>query len=452
MTGRRVAIWTTISSLIAATFQLGLMMVAARHMQLADFGLLAVVNSVAAVILGLQELGLSSYCIHVGEQTHRQHATLFWVSTGLAGCAALLLCALALPLSIFFRVPSLPPYFYWLSLNLLLVGASAQLQANFIRIMKADVVAKIEMAARLLSFSFSSALMFAGVGGVVAIVAGMLLFSLFKLCVLLYVAEPHWLPMWVFEKELARKALSYGAYQGGAQLINQLRTRLDVMIVSRMLGQEIVGLYSLARDLLDYPMRIFQPLMGRLLLPKLAVAQRDPVALEKLYVGGLRLTAWMAVAVYALVGVFAVWEVEIIYGAKFTAVAGVLPGLLVYAVLRPLGNNAGMLAQATGRTSVEFMWNLIGALIMTAGLVLVGWLSPNVYGFAIGLSVIQTFIMLAVFPCFVRPLIKIGFASYVATWIFPLLATLLVALVCRHIHLPLLSELIGKIHALRTGP
>ncbi|MGH8494487.1 MAG: oligosaccharide flippase family protein [Moraxellaceae bacterium] len=442
MSDRRVAVWTIASTIVSALLQLLLMMVAARHMGLASFGLLAVINTISAVLLTFQEMGLSSYCIYIGEQSHRQHATLFWVSAGLAGIFALILLIVSPLIAFFFRMEALSSYIYVLSANFILVGFSAQFQANFIRVMRADMVAKAELLARVFSFGLAVSLMVLGTDGVVAIVVGMTVFSLVKLLVMALFSEPQWRPSLAFDRAVAKQALRYGGYQGGSQLVNQLRSRIDIVLIGRLLGPEMVGLYSMAKDLLEYPLRVFQPLMGRLLLPRLARLRDKPELLHVYYFRGLTFTAFGALVVYGLMILLGPWVVEILYGRSFSEVATLLPAFLVYATLRPLGINAGLLAQATGQTGREFSWNLLSICLMAAGMALTALLASSVSGFAIGLSVIQLLVSVLVFPLFVQYFLPVSLRAYIQAWIGAAVAALALALLASQIYLPPLHSLI----------
>ncbi|WP_142890641.1 oligosaccharide flippase family protein, partial [Klebsiella pneumoniae] len=90
----------------------------------------------------------------------------------------------------------------------------------------------------------------------------------------------------VFEKNICKGVFSYGIYQLGSQIINQLRTQLDVIIIGKVLGGDSLGLYSLAKDLIMQPLKLITPVINRLALPRFAEAQRDTNLLETVYLKG----------------------------------------------------------------------------------------------------------------------------------------------------------------------
>lgn len=412
------AAWTVSVTLVSAAAQLLQISVAARFLTPAEFGVLAIVNVLMFVVAAFQDMGLSSFCVHLGEVPRRAHSTLFWISTALGAAGALSVLAIARPVAGFYGMPGLVPLLELLSVNFLVIGLSGQYQANYIRVFQATRLAQIELGARLSGLVLVLWLLGQG-WGPLAIVAGMLMFATLKLVLLAAFAPHDWHPGLMFDRILAPRALRYGIFQAGTQLVSQLRMQADQLIVGKALGPEMLGVYSLAKDLIGYPLRFVQPLIARLALPALASHQGDAAALRAEFIRGLRTTAIFCGVIYAGLAMLAPWVVRILYGDGFVAVASLVPLMTLFGALRPLGQNAGMLAQATGRTRNEFTWNLRVSLITWVPNLLIAAFMPGLKTFALALSLIQVAVTLLAYPFFVRPLEPIGMGRYVGSWILP---------------------------------
>ena len=413
------AAWTVAVTLVSAGAQLLQIAVAARFLTPAEFGVLAIINVMLAVVTAFQDLGLSSYCVHLGDVPRRSHSTLFWISTALGAVGAIVVFAIAAPVAYFYEMPALVPLLQLLAVNFFIIGLSGQYQANYIRVFQATRLAQIELGARMVGLGVTLTLLVVAEWGPRAIVTGMLVFATMKLMFMAAFASREWHPGMLFDRALAPRALRYGSFQAGTQLVSQLRMQADQLIVGKALGAEMLGVYALAKDLIGYPLRFVQPLVARLTLPALAFHQRESVALRAEFVRGLKATAIFCGAIYAMLALLAPWVVEIIYGEGFAAVARLVPLMTLFGALRPLGLNAGMLAQATGRTRNEFIWNLRVSLVTWVPNLLVGAFVPSLSAFAIALSLIQLAVTLLAYPFFVRPLEPIGMRNYVGSWILP---------------------------------
>jgi len=425
---RRAAIWTIASTGVAAIAQLIQISVAARYLDAHAFGALAIVNVMMAIVTGFQDMGLSSYCIHLGQVPQRSHSTLFWISTVLGGLGAIATFAIATPLADFYHIPSLTSLLQLLSINFLLIGLSGQYQANYIRVFKAQLLAQIELAARLIGLGAAIYLLVVAGAGPEAVVIGMEVFAVLRLALMVILADAQWHPHFQFDRPLARRALSYGSFQAGSQIVNQLRTQADQLIIGKALGAEMLGIYSISKELIGYPMRVIQPLIARLTLPTYARYQGDPVKLREVFIGGLRKVALICAIIYGALAVLAPWVVELLYGPKFAVVSALIPMMIMFGVLRPMGLNTGMLAQATGRTANEFRWNVGISFVTLVPNLLVGYFAPTLATFAVTLSVIQVAVSLLAYPFFIKPLDAIGMKVYVRSWFGPALAALAAAL------------------------
>ncbi len=419
------AAWTVAVTLISAGAQLLQIAVAARFLTPAEFGVLAIINVMLAVVTAFQDLGLSSYCVHLGDVPRRSHSTLFWISTALGTLGAIVVLAIAAPVAHFYEMPALVPLLELLAVNFFLIGVSGQYQANYIRVFQAARLAKIELGARVFGLGTTLFLLIVAGWGPRAIVTGMLVFATMKLVLMAAFAPREWHPGMLFDRVLAPRALHYGTFQAGTQLVSQLRMQADQLIVGKALGAEMLGVYALAKDLIGYPLRFVQPLVARLTLPALAFHQRDSVALRAEFLRGLSTTAIFCGAIYAVLALVAPWVVGVLYGEGFSAVAKLVPWMTLFGALRPLGQIAGMLAQATGRTRNEFIWNLRVSLVTWVPNLLIGVLAPSLLAFAIALSLAQLAVTLLAYPFFVRPLEPIGMRSYVSSWILPAAIALL---------------------------
>lgn len=443
---KKDALWTIATSGISALLQLTQLVVAARFLDLHAFGVLAILNVVIWIVLAFQDMGLSSYCVHIGDAGRTQHSTLFWISFGMGATGGLIVLGSSYPLAMFYGLPELKDLLPLVGVNFLLVGMTSQYQANYVRCFKAKLVAQLELGARVFGFLMTVGLLSSTSIGVASIVFGLIAFSVLKLLLMILLAESSWHPLFKFEMAIARKAIGYGIYQAGSQIVNQIRTQADQIIIGKALGPEGLGVYSLAKEIISYPLRFAQPLFSRLLLPALAIRQTDMKSLEKAFSVSLKRTAIVSSLTYGVIAIFATWIVGVMYGDDFLVVSSLIPLLTVFGALRPLGLNIGMLAQATGKTGHEFRWNVVALFISLPVLIGCAAFWPTAMGFAAAVSALQLALTLLSYPFFVQPLYPIGAISYIRSWIFPSLLLGISSLVAFVYPLPSLMDLLNLIN------
>jgi len=99
--------------------------------------------------------------------------------------------------------------------------------------------------------------------------------------------------------------------------------------------------------------------------------QHDRQAMRQIYLTGLRAVSIFSASVFIMLGVFAPPAVTILYGHRYTGVSELIPLMLLFGMLRPLGSLIGALSQSLGRSDIEFGWNVricgITLLVSVAG-------------------------------------------------------------------------------------
>jgi len=413
---KKQAIWLFGSTCFAALLQVLQLSVLARKLEAHELGLLAIVNAILAVATVLQDMGMSSYIVHRQEITRREQSTIYWVNVSLSLVTGLILIGVAYPIAWFYHLPELVGLIMLTSLNFLVLGHLSQYQAHYIKTKRMVLLAKIEMVTKLFAFACTVAMLYFTSLTVAAAILGLFINAFTRILCLMAFGEKAWRPTWEFDKATFVSAVRYGIYQLGSQTINQLRTQADALIVGKVMGAEMLGIYSLAKELILQPLKLVSPVINRLALPRFAEKQQDPEQLKKLFLKGTFVIMLFSSAMYLAIGILSPVIVRVLYGASHEQVYPLIPLMLLFGMLRPMGGLTGAISQANGRTSVEFYWNVVASLVVLAVLATT-FIWPNVLYVALTLSISQVLISAFAHPFFIRPVIGIRFMPYARQWV-----------------------------------
>ncbi|SEV93119.1 MOP flippase family protein [Luteibacter sp. 329MFSha] len=413
---RRDAMWTAGSTVVSAASQLLQIAVLAHHVDAHLLGALAIVNVVNAVATLLQDMGLSSYLIHRQDITRPERTSLFYISVGLGLVSAAVLLGLSWPVAAFYGSDELGGLLRLSTVNFVLLGVAAQYQASLIKSFRLPKLARIEVIGRLSGLATLLVLVLGYGASIEAAVYAMIVNSLVRLLCFLAVAERDWHPGAAFDRGIVRQALRYGAFQLGSQVINQLRSQADQIILGKFLGLASLGVYSLAKELVLQPTKLIMPVVQRLALPRLATRQKDPEGLRQMYLTGLRGVAVFSACVFIMLAVFAPFAVTILYGERYAGVSALIPLMLLFGMLRPLGSLIGALSQSLGRSDVEFVWNLKICGI-TLALSIAGALSRSLEIMAVALAASQLVSTVLSYYFFSSKIIRISAGEFFRSWV-----------------------------------
>ncbi|MGA7507535.1 MAG: MOP flippase family protein [Erwinia billingiae] len=409
------AAWLFGGTCFAAVLQVVQLGVLARKLETHELGILAIINAILAVAMVLQDMGMSSYIVHRQNITRKEQSTIYWVNVLLSLLTGLLLIAIAWPIAHFYHIPQLTGLIMLTSINFLILGSLSQYQAHFIKAKRMVLLAKIEMVTKLFAFLFTVGLIYYTTLNVSAVILGLFANAAMRVACMIWFGEKSWRPTFEFDKPTFFSSLKYGVYQLGSQTINQLRTQADSLIVGKVMGADMLGVYSLAKELVLQPLKLVTPVINRLALPRFAEKQHDPEQLKKLFLKGTLAIMLFSSLIYLGIGILSPVIVRVLYGSSHEAVAHLIPLMLLFGMLRPMGGLTGSISQANGRTNVEFYWNIVASLIVVAVLATT-WIYPNVWYVALTLSISQVLISAFAHPFFIKPVIGIPFMPYARQW------------------------------------
>lgn len=379
--------WLFLSSGIAGGVQFSIFSMLAYYAGPEAIGTLAIVNVFLAIAFLVQDMGLSNYFIYKQHLTRAESSTLYYTNCILGGVAGIIIALLAAPVESFYQSSDIGESMYIMAFNFILLGMSAQYQANYIKIEKNVTLAKIDILTKLGMLISTFTLIKMGLPSIFPYLYSYLFMNLIRYFLLVILSEKTWHPTFNVDLKIIKPAIEFGSYQMGSQIISQVRAQLDQLIIGKLMGVEVLGLYSFAKELILQPIKFIRVLIARLVYPKLAKLQNNKVQLYNVFESSLRTLVFMNTAIYILYLVSLVVFVNI-YFDQYQKSIPLLFILLPLGLVVPFGSLLGVLVQAKGNTKIEFKWNALSAVISVPILFFLTQFE-NISSFAIGVATLQ---------------------------------------------------------------
>jgi len=370
--------------------------VLARLLTPEDYGLLAMVAAITAFISYFKDLGLPQATIQREAITHAQISTLFWINAAAGLGTAGLVAALAFPIAWFYSRPQLVGITLALSLSFVFAGLAAQHQALLRRRMCFGTLAVIQVAASL-------------VGVTAAIIAAALGAEYWALVLLQVLTAAgiaagvwiccRWIPGPPVRGSGVRSMVRFGAYLAGGNILNAATRNIDKLLIGRIVGDRVLGLYSRASLLLLSPVSQINLPITYVAVPALSRLQNEPERFRAMYRRGIEAIAM----VVAPIPIFAFFAAEpiilVLLGDDWVGAIPISRALAPAALVTALGVSIHWVYVSLGRTDRQFRWVLFSSLCVLAGFVVgVQW---SALGVAIAFStVVAALFIPAVMYCF----------------------------------------------------
>lgn len=355
--------WTTVSAIALALTAILKVSILARFLDRSDFGLVAMVTFVLGFMELFNDMGLTSAILHKQEIKVDEYSSLYWLNMSLSfGIYGLLLLTTPLVAS-FYSQPQLNDLIPLLGLNLLISGFGRQFKVVKQKELKFGEISIIEIAASILSLGAATILAMQGYGVYALVYAAVLQFVVANLAFFIIGIRNHPIKLH-FRLSETRPFLKIGIYQVGGQIANYFNRDLDILLIGKFFSADILGGYSLAKQLVFRPAQFINPIVTKVASPALAKYQGDKLALKQNYLKLVNIISSINIPIYLAIIVLAPWAVRVMYGPDFENIVMLVRILSVYMIFRAVGNPVGSLVIASGRTDLEFMWNIVTLLIM----------------------------------------------------------------------------------------
>ncbi|HEY1148390.1 MAG TPA: lipopolysaccharide biosynthesis protein [Pseudoduganella sp.] len=332
-----------------------------RLLQPADYGLVAMA-SVAIVFLNVfAEVGLGTALVQateVGVLQMRQAYGIFFVLNGTL-CAAV---NLATPfLSAFYGEPRLSPVLHALSLQFLLAPFGSVCDIQLQRALEYKRRSLIELSTALIT-SVSTLLMALAGAGVWALVWPTIIGACWRAAAFNLAAPfPHW-PEFRFQG--MRRLLTFGGTVTLSRLMWTFFMQVDVVIVGRVLGRDVLGLYSVAMHLATLPVQRVTAIVNQVAFPALARIQQEREMLKEKLVRVIAMMSLLAIPILWGLSATAKEVVLVVLGASWVNAIFPLQALTLMMPFRTLIGFLPTVTDAIGRPEIAVQNMLLAIVVM----------------------------------------------------------------------------------------
>lgn len=363
------------------------MLVLARLLTPADFGLIAMLLVFTTFAALLVDGGFGTALVQKQRTTDNDETTVFLTSLGTAAVLAVVLWAAAPVIAAFYSQPILTKLTRLLLFVLPLSALAAVPDALLTQRLDFRARANAEIIASLCSGVLAVVLALRGFG--VWSLAWQAIVAIGMRAQLLWLFSG-WRPRGRFDISSFRSLFRFGSFMLMANLLNTFSIRLQSLLIGRMFDSHALGYYTLAQNTEQAPAQFMSGVLNRVGLPVLSTVADHPAKL----VGALRLSLRVAIFIFVpcMVGIAVVAHslITVLYGSRWTPAAPLLSVLAIAAMFWPLHVLNLAAIGARGRSDLVFKLEIIKRMVSIPlivagsfyGVLAVAWavLASNLFG------------------------------------------------------------------------
>ena len=177
----------------------------------------------------------------------------------------------------------------------------------------------------------------------------------------------------------------------GFAAINYWSRSLDILLIGRVLGAQMLGYYNLGFRLIGAPVQLVSGALRPVLHPTFVRMNDDVDRIRSSYLRLVRHTALATLPAGALLWAAAPVVVRTVWGAGWEPVAPVLGGLALFGAIQPVNALSAPVYMARHASGLLFKLSIVNALLtalaiglaVRSGITAVAWSISITYAFAI---------------------------------------------------------------------
>lgn len=338
----------------------------ARLLRPEDFGLVAMVTVVMGFLRVFNEAGLATATIQRDGITHAQVSNLFWANIGLGLLSSLALAGLSPAVAWFYQQPAVTGVCLALACAPLLSTAAVQHRALLTREMRFTTLAFIDVSSVAAGVAISVVLARRGAGHWSLV--GQQLAPLFLSAALVW-WRSSWRPARPSRSSGTRPLLAFGANLTAGGFLWSVSRGLDGLLLGRIYGPDILGIYTRAGALIRRPVEQFMAPLDAVLIPVLSRLQQHPSQYRRVVMQVQQSVVLTSGILTAVMLGLATPITLLVLGEQWRAAVPIVSGFTVLAFYVPVGSVAGWILKSQGRGRDFLMQSFVGSGITLASTV-----------------------------------------------------------------------------------
>ena len=369
--------WTGMAKWSTQLVTWGATIILARLLTPAAFGIVSMASLYLGFVALFNEMGIGAAVVNMRDLTAAEIRQIHTVSVGLGLAGFVVACAMAIPIGMIFHANEVPPVIAVLGLSFVVNAFKTVPVALLQREFRFKFLAFNEGCQAIVMAVGEVALAWMGFG-YWSLVIGELL-GLAAAAVLAFAWRPLAFAVPRFSK--LGRVTRFTLHLLGGRILWYVYSNADFAVVGRVMGKEALGIYQIAWNFSNMPLRKITELITRVTPSAFAAVQRDKVLLRRYF---LSITEGLSLVTFPLcVGITLVADdfVKLALGPQWIDAIIPLRLLSVYISMRTIQTIIPQVVIALGDTRFLMHNGILAIVVMPAafligthwGLAGVGW-------------------------------------------------------------------------------
>ena len=359
--------WNFLTYALSKGFVLLTTSILAHLLSKSDFGILAVALMAVNCLSIFKDFGFGAALIQRKEDFQLAANTVFTLNVIISLFLAILVFIISPSIGNYFNDHKIISVLRWLGLSFLFDAFGSvhivflKKELDFRRKLAPDIGNTIVKGIVSICMATSGF-------GVWSLVFGQLSGSLAS-TIIVWIVLP-WRPRIIFNFFITKGLFKFGASIMGSDAIGIVTDNLAPIIIGRIFGTTLLGVYSIAYKLPEMLVISILWVIGGVLFPAFSIVQDELEKLRKCFLTTLHITQIVITPICLGFIIAADPIILVLFGEKWSAAIPILRLLAIYAWIYSMGFHAGAIYKAIGRPDLLLKLSIFTLIVVTPSLII----------------------------------------------------------------------------------
>ncbi len=383
--------WSITEVIIKRVLDLGVKLVLARLLFPEDFGIIGMATVFISFIQVLNEGGMGASLIQKKQgllnKTH--FYTVFWTAVSWSLLLYLLIS--------FILAPAISNFYNEDILNEIIPILSLTMIFSSLNVVHKSILMR-KMRFKELAFINNTSTIIAGLVAIILAYKGFGVWSLvFNVLVSFFVSVPlfffatKWTPKFIWKKKEFNEIFGFGVYTTGTQVLNNVASNIDYLIIGKLISSTVLGAYTLAFMLTNLVKAQVESMLNRVMFPFYSKIQSDILEVKKYYLNIIKYFSLLIYPAMLILIVFGEELVFILFGERWELTIFPMKILAVAVLVDVSTSSYGLLFRSVGKPEYEMKVKLLITVLFYIPAVLVGIYLNGIIGVTFGILLTKLF-------------------------------------------------------------
>lgn len=291
--------------------------------------------SIITIIYGLSEtfvqFGISQSIIARRDNSNKELSSIFWTNFAIGFFVFILINVIAKSLAGFYYFPELEILIRVLSVIFLIEPLDLVFRAILEKKLKFSILEKINIL-KYLTLGLATVILiflnFDVMGYIIAMILSVIISTIFL--TLFFLKGKMWLPQFYFNLNDIKKHYEFGLFITAKSFLNFIGTKADELIIGKILGLELLGVYYFAKNILKKPVSLFAGSLSKIIFPILAKVKTNIKLLNTAYLDLSHFTAIIGVGFLGFIILTAPYFVNLFFTEEWKSL---IPLIQIFAII-----------------------------------------------------------------------------------------------------------------------